>query len=69
MEKKEMKDKMIMWAVGMVLERLTSEQVSAWLVSGIVMLRKAVIESPNKYDDLVVLPMLDVVEDIISKKE
>ena len=61
------KEKMIMWLVGMVLDRLDSEDVRKWVKSGINMLRQKVIESPNKYDDMVVLPLLDVVEEVVEK--
>ncbi len=61
------KEKMIMWLVGMVLERLDSEDVRRWIKAGVTMLRQKVIESPNKYDDMVVLPILDVVEEVVEK--
>ena len=63
-----MKEKMVVWLVGMILERINSEEVSKWLCAGVEMLRKLVQETPNKYDDMVVLPMLDVLEEIIAKK-
>ena len=63
-----MKEKAVMWVVGMMLERVNSEEVTKWLLAGTTILRKWVIESPNKYDDMVALPMLDIVEDMVSKK-
>ena len=63
-----MKKSLVMWLVGMMLERVDSEEVSKWLLAGTALLRKWVIDSPNKYDDLIALPMLDIVEGMVARK-
>lgn len=63
-----MKDKLIMWLVGTILERIGEDDVRKWLMAGIELLRAKVIESPNKYDDMVILPMLNLIESLIDPK-
>lgn len=60
-----MKDKMIAWAIAMLLERLTSDNVKEWLDMGLDMLEVKAEATPNKIDDMV----LKIVRESLSIPE
>jgi len=55
------KEKLVMWVVGMLLERLSGDELKHWVDVGMDLLETKVVESPNKYDDMVVLPICKLV--------
>ena len=54
------KDKIIVWIMGMFMERLQSEDLKKWVDYALDMIEKKVEESPTKYDDLIVLPIINL---------
>lgn len=48
-----MKEKMLMWAISILLERLTSENVKRWIDVGLDMLEEKAEQTPNVIDDQV----------------
>lgn len=60
------KEKLIMWLVGMLLERVKSEEVKKWIDAGIDLLEDKIVETPNKVDDMVVLPVLKILREAMS---
>ena len=58
-----MKDKMIMYVVSMMLERMTTEDMEKWADMGLDMLEDAIEKSENKWDDKVALPMIKLMRD------
>lgn len=61
------KEKMILWLVGTIIARVDEKDVKRWVLSAIEMLKTKVIASPNKMDDMIVLPILDVIDDIFME--
>lgn len=55
-----MKEKLIVWMVQLMLDRLNSDEVKMWIDQGLDMMEDAVASSPNKYDDMIVLPLIKV---------
>ena len=60
-----MKDKILAWAVAMMLERMTSENIKVWLDMGLDILEKKAEATPNKIDDMI----LKLVRDALSIPE
>lgn len=54
------KDKIIVWVMGMIMERLQAEDLKKWVDYALDMIEKKVEESPNKLDDLIVLPIISL---------
>ena len=52
-----MKEQLIKMLLGIILERLSKDQLKKWADVGLDMVEDAVKESPNKYDDITVLPV------------
>ena len=61
-----MKEKVIMWAVTMFLERLSGEEVKKWIDVGLDMIEDKVEASPSKTDDMIVLPLCKLVREALS---
>ena len=49
-----------LWLVGMIFEKLDSEDVKVWADKGLDMLEDKIAASPNKVDDTVVLPLINL---------
>ncbi len=60
------KKKMIMWAITMFLERLSTEDVKRWIDYGLDILEDKVKQSATDTDDLIVLPLVKVVREAIQ---
>ncbi len=60
------KEKMLAWVIQMAMERLTSEDMKAWMDKGLDMLEETIAKSPNQYDDMVGLPLIKLVRDSFS---
>jgi hypothetical protein len=52
------KDKIIVWIMGMMMERLQAEDLKKWVDYALDIIEKKVEESPNKFDDMIVLPII-----------
>ena len=61
-----MKEKLIMWLVGEMISRLKAEDIKVWIDKGLDMLENKIAETPNKADDMVVLPMIGVLRSALS---
>ena len=61
-----MKTKIVAWLIGMIFERLSDDEVRDWVISGIDMLEAKVVETPNQWDDLIVLPMLSLAREVLD---
>ncbi len=48
-----MKDKIVAWAVAMMLERMTGDNVKVWMDMGLDILEDKAAETPNVIDDAV----------------
>lgn len=59
-----MQTKMIMWAIEMLLSRLDKEQIREWIGLGIKLGRDKVLSTETKIDDKLLLPLLDMMEDV-----
>lgn len=55
-----MKDKLIVWMFGMVVERLQAEDLKKWVDMALDLVEDKVKSTPNKYDDLIVLPIIEL---------
>ncbi len=55
-----MKGKMIVWLLGMVVERLEAADLKKWVDMALDMIEDKVAATPNKYDDLIVLPIIAI---------
>jgi len=64
-----MKIKMLGWVVGMILERVDEDMVEGWIKQGLDMLEEKVIDSPNKIDDLTVLPLIKLAREVFDFDE
>lgn len=53
-----MKDKMIVWLLGMITERLGAEDLKKWVDMALDLIEDKVAATPNKYDDMLVLPVI-----------
>jgi hypothetical protein len=54
------KDKIIVWIMGMIMDRLQSEDLKKWVDYALDMIENKVKESPNKLDDMIVLPIIQL---------
>lgn len=61
-----MKNKLIMWAVTMFIERLSGEDMKKWIDMGLDLIEDSVEASPNKTDDMIVLPICKLVREALS---
>jgi len=61
-----LKDKAIMWAVSMFLERMNGEDIKKWIDMGLDIIEDKVKESPSTTDDMIVLPICKIVRDALS---
>lgn len=61
-----MKEKMVLWVVGMLIERLTSEDVKKWVDIGLDMLEEKIKQTTTTYDDMVVLPLIATMRSAFS---
>lgn len=60
-----MKEKMLTWAVSIILERLKSEDIKRWIDAGLDMLEEKAKATPNKVDDA----LLKVLREALSIPE
>jgi len=58
----KLKEKILIMFVTMLLERLDPETIKDLASSGLKVVREKVMETSSKYDDLLVLPLIDAVE-------
>ena len=61
-----MKKKMIMWAITMFVERLSSEDMKKWIDMGLDLIEDKVADSESTMDDMIVLPMCKVIREAMS---
>ncbi len=55
-----MKKKAILWLIGMMLERISAEDIKRFTDFGFDLIENKVKDSPNQYDDMVVLPVIEL---------
>jgi hypothetical protein len=60
------KEKLIVWLVSIMMQRLKSEDMKKWIDQGLDMLEDKIAETPNKTDDLVLLPLIGIMRDAMS---
>jgi hypothetical protein len=53
----KIKDKLIVWLMGVMIARLQDEDLKKWVDWALDLVEEKVKESPNKYDDMIVLPI------------
>ena len=58
-----MKEKMLVWLVGMIFEKLDAEDVKVWADRGLDLIEDKVAESATKYDDKIVLPLINLMRE------
>ena len=61
-----MKDKMIMWAVTMFLERMSGDDLKKWIDMGLDIIEDKVEATPSPTDDMIVLPICKIVREALS---
>ena len=61
-----MKEKLIMWVVTLLLEKLSSEEIKEWADKGLDLVEDKVKDSVSTYDDMVVLPLINVIRTAFS---
>ena len=61
-----MKEKMLLWLVGMIFERLDGEDLKVWADKGLDLIEDKVAASATKYDDKIVLPMCRLMREAFS---
>jgi hypothetical protein len=65
-KEKEMKEKMIMWAVTMFIERMNGEDLKKWIDMGLDIIEDKVEASESTTDDMIVLPICKIVREALS---
>jgi hypothetical protein len=65
-KEKKMKNQMIMWAVKMFIDKLDPEDLKKWMDMGLDIIEDKVADSPNKTDDMIVLPLCRLVREALS---
>jgi len=60
------KEKLIVWLVSMMMERLKSEDMKDWIDKGLDMLEDKVAETSTKTDDLIILPLIGILRGAMS---
>lgn len=61
-----MKEKMLLWLVGMIWEKLDSEDLRTWADKGLDLIEDKVAQTPTEYDDKIVLPMCKLMRDAFN---
>ena len=61
-----MKEKVIMWAVTLFLERLSGEDLKKWIDMGLDLIEDKVASTPSKTDDMIVLPLCKIIREALS---
>lgn len=61
-----MKEKVILWAITMFLERLSSTDIKKWIDMGLDLIEDKVEASVSKTDDMIVLPMCKIIREALS---
>lgn len=61
-----MKEKMALWIVGLLIERLNSDDIKKWVDIGLDMLEKKIEATPTQYDDMIVLPLITTMRTAFS---
>lgn len=56
-----MKNKMIMWVIGMILSRIDENSIKKWVGNSLDLLETKVKATKTQWDDLTVLPMIKLV--------
>ncbi len=51
---------MIVWLLGMMIERLGSEDLKKWVDMALDLIEDKVKDTPNKYDDMIALPIIAI---------
>ena len=64
-----MKEKMIMWAVEMFIERLSSEDLKKWVEMGLDLLEDKAEASANKFDDKLVAAFAAMVRGAMNMED
>ena len=59
-KEKEMKQQIIVWLMGMMIERMQSEDLKKWVDWALDLIEEKVAATPNKYDDMIVLPIINM---------
>ena len=55
-----MKEKMLLWLVGMIFEKLDAGDLKVWADKGLDLVEDKVAATPTEYDDKIVLPMCNL---------
>jgi len=53
-----MKETMISWIMTTIMSKCDSEDLKRWADMGLDILEDKIASTPNKYDDMIVLPMI-----------
>ena len=51
---------MIVWLMGMMIERLQAEDLKKWVDYALDLIEDKVAATPNKFDDMIVLPIINM---------
>lgn len=65
----KMKLKIISLFVAALLKNVNKKEIQIWLKSGIELLKKKIKESESQYDDITLLPILDLLEHFIEDEK
>ena len=61
-----MKEKVIMWVVGIFLERMDGKDMKKWIDLGLDIIEDKVKDTPSTTDDIIVLPICKIVREALS---
>ncbi len=53
-----MKTQIIVWLMGMMVERLQAEDLKKWVDWALDLVEAKIEATPNKYDDMIALPII-----------
>jgi len=59
-KERKMKQQIIVWLMGMMVERLQAEDLKKWVDWALDLVEEKVAASPSKYDDMIVLPIISL---------
>ena len=59
-ERRKMKQQIIVWLMGMMVERLQAEDLKKWVDWALDLVEEKVKATPSKYDDMIVLPIISL---------
>lgn len=65
-KEKKMKEKLILMAVNMFISRMSGEDMKKWIDTGLDIIEEKVKDSPSKTDDMIVLPLCNILREAFS---